>query len=159
MAGKTLFMETTEIPVEKTLGEITRKLIEGGANQITTQHEGGKTVGLSFVLKLDERNSLPFSLPVRVAPVFEILNGRRPANDWDRNWRGKYIERDAAQAERVAWRQLLRWVEAQLAMIDTGMVQPAEVFLPYLLQQNGQTVYETFAATKLLAAPGEGGGL
>jgi hypothetical protein len=45
----------------------------------------------------------------------------------------------------VAWRQILRWVEAQLALIDTGMVQPQEVFLSYAIVNQGegdQSMYE-----------------
>ena len=62
--------------------------------------------------------------------------------------------RDRAQAERVAWRQVLRWVEVQVAMIDCGMADPAEVFLPYAITASGRTVYQLFAetGTKMLSA-------
>jgi hypothetical protein len=39
------------------------------------------------------------------------------------------------QAERIAWRQILRWLQAQLALIETGMVDAPEVFFPYALTQ------------------------
>lgn len=47
-------------------------------------------------------------------------------------------------AERVAWRQLLRWVEAQLAMVDTGLSTVDEVLLPYMRGDDGQTIYSLF---------------
>jgi hypothetical protein len=57
------------------------------------------------------------------------------------------------QAERVAWRQLLRWAQAQLAMIETGMAAAEEVFLPYLQEPSGRTVYEVFAESRFKALP------
>lgn len=99
--------------------------------------DGGRLVGLRFAL-LIEQIPVTFALPVRVDPVFKILNSRR-------RYPGQYAEIDREQSERVAWRQLLRWVQAQLAMIDTGMVQPQEVFLPYLLHAGtNQTLFEYF---------------
>ena len=61
-----------------------------------------------------------------------------------------------AWAKRVAWRQILRWVQAQLAMIDTGMVKSEEVFLPYAMvnASDGQkTMYEAMAERKFMALP------
>lgn len=46
------------------------------------------------------------------------------------------------KARQVAWRQVFRWVQAQLAMVDTEMVTVDEVFFPYIQTRNGQTVYE-----------------
>jgi len=48
----------------------------------------------------------------------------------------------------VAWRQILRWIEAQLALVDTEMVQIQEVFMPYLQMNTGQTLYEKLEETK-----------
>jgi hypothetical protein len=36
-------------------------------------------------------------------------------------------------------------VEAQAAMIDVGMAEPTEVFLPYAITASGRTVYQLFA--------------
>jgi hypothetical protein len=61
------------------------------------------------------------------------------------------------QAQRIAWRQLLRWVQAQLAMIDTGMVRTEEVFMPYIVVNpaTNQTLFERMQETqfKMLEAP------
>ncbi|MDD4980682.1 MAG: hypothetical protein PHC54_05390 [Candidatus Omnitrophica bacterium] len=49
----------------------------------------------------------------------------------------------AQQAKRVAWRQILRWVEAQMALVETNMVKIQEVFMPYIqMTISGQTLYE-----------------
>ena len=156
VSKKTLFMETTEIPCTKTAAEITEILVRAGATQISLDYQAQRIVGLKFTFPVDG-GFVPFALPVRVDPVFAILNGRRPKETWKRGNRQECAAKDREQAERVAWRQLLRWVQAQLAMIDTGMVQTHEVFMPYVMDINGQTFFERFAVEglpKLLAMGG-----
>jgi hypothetical protein len=47
------------------------------------------------------------------------------------------------------------WVEAQLAIIETRMVTTAQVFLPYAVTTNGQTLYEYIGQnTQLLLGEG-----
>ena len=88
-----------------------------------------------------EGQKLAFRLPVRVNQLFAVLNGQRPTRTRDRK-----ADTDREQANRVAWRQIVRWVEAQVAIIDTGMVHRAEVFLPYLVEsEKGPTMFEAFA--------------
>jgi len=77
---------------------------------------------------------IPFKLPCRWKPIFNVLDGRKKRKPYRRS-----IE---AQAKRVAWRQILRWIEAQLALVETNMVKMQEVFLPYLLQKDDKTLYE-----------------
>ena len=142
--SKTLFMGTTAIPPEKTAGEIIGVLALAGARQITQEYDPyGHIVGVSFTL---ERGEMKFSyrLPVRTEPILKILSGRRDALE---------------QAKRTAWRTVYRWVLAQVAMIETGMVSTEEVFLPYMLMagEDGQPVsaYDRFLADvqKQLGAP------
>lgn len=146
---KTLFMESTEIAAERTAAEISGVLIRAGANQIATDYDAGKIVGLRWVMRVNGRD-LAFDMPARVEPVYQILRKRRSG------YIGKEVEqRLRAQAERVAWRQLLRWVQAQVAMIECGMTEASEVFFPYMQVQAGKTVYSLFREHefKLLAPP------
>lgn len=55
-------------------------------------------------------------------------------------------------SRRVAWRQILRWVEAQLALIETGMAKAQEVFLPYAIVGN-QSMYQMVEERQFLALP------
>ncbi len=144
---KTLFMETTKIAPEKTATEITARLVQAKARQIVLDYDAnGKATGLRFVIEVDGCQ-VPFGLPVRVDPVFKIMNGRR------KTARISHTVADREQAERVAWRQLLRWVEAQLAMIETGMVRTEEVFLPYAIQRDGRTLFQVFQEHQFKALP------
>lgn len=64
----------------------------------------------------------------------------------------------AEQAQRVAWRVLKSWIEAQIAIIETGMVAADEVFLPYQIVQGGETVYEAYLRSDRALPMWEGGG-
>lgn len=145
MARRTLYMENTAIAADKTAAEITGLLVKSGAREIALEYgTGGKLEGLRFAL-LVEQMPVSFALPVRVDPIFQTINRRRQKG----NQQAAAV-RDRFQAERVAWRQLLRWVQAQQAMIDTGMVQAHEVFLPYLIHAGtNQTLFEYFSGEGL----------
>lgn len=146
-----LFTESTDVPVSKSINEIYALLVRAGAVAINQELDKGKTIGLSFVIPIGP-GRLPFKLPVRVDPVFQKLNGRR--DEWGRFSRRQMAAQDREQAERVAWRQLYWWLKLQLALIDLGMVQAAEVLMPYMLDSSGRSFFEVHGP-KLLAAPSE----
>lgn len=138
MARKKLFMETTKIASTQSAADVTSMLVEAGSRQILTEYaSNGQAIGLHFRLDVNGAD-VPFNLPVRVDPIFDVINGRRKTP----NMRRDYEKNDRAQAVRVAWRQIYRWVESQLALIDTGMVTPAEVFMPYVEVGPGITMYQ-----------------
>lgn len=151
---RTLYMETTQIAPIKTAGEIQSLLVQMGAHEIAQTYRDGKVVGLRFLIDTPYGSRL-FSLPVRTEPVFQFLwkrdlaKARYKRNFDTRENQAKYRH----TAERVAWRQLLRWVQAQFAMIETGMVQSAEVFLPYMQGDNGKTLFEVMVEKQFKALP------
>lgn len=153
--SKPVFMGTTSISAEKSASEVSSVLAQAGAEQVMINYDQGQAVGLSFVLDVRGKR-LGFRLPVRTESLFEILNRKRST-------RTRHVKArdDREQANRVAWRQILMWVKAQLAIIQTGMVQPAEVFMPYLVMnsESGPTMFEAFAEKqKLLPVLGSKGG-
>ncbi len=150
MSRKTLYMETTMIDPQKTAGEIISELVKAGATSVNTDYKDSRISGLRWLMRIGSGEIL-FDMPVRVDPVFKLLQDRRSHS------RLHHAANDRAQAERVAWRQLLRWVQAQLAMIDTGMVRTEEVFMPYIVVNpaTNQTLFERMQETqfKMLEAP------
>lgn len=147
--SSSIFMGSTDIPVERTSGMITSILVQAGARSINLEYdEKGNPIGISFALVV---NALPFAfkLPVRVEPVFKAINGSRKSSH-DRSIKAA---NDREQAERVAWRQIFRWLQAQLAMIQTNMVQVQEVFLPYMTEQSGKTLFEVMTEQRFKALP------
>ncbi len=143
---KTLFMETTKISPQKTVGEIQEVLGKYGASAIRTDYENGQVIGVSFTIDIN-RNQIPFRLPCRYLAVLDVLmdriRGERSQEYLDKK-REEYTE----QAKRIAWRQILRWVEAQLALVETGMVKMQEVFIPYMLMDKGKTLFEKLEETQ-----------
>jgi hypothetical protein len=124
---KTLFMETTKIPVGQTVAQIQRILGEYGACAVMTEYKDKEVTAVCFkVMFLDK--SIPFRLPCRWEAVYKSIMDRP---------RKRMLGNDEAEAckdqsKRIAWRQILRWVEAQMALVETEMVKVHEVFLPYV---------------------------
>ena len=67
------------------------------------------------------------------------------------------VKCDREQAERVAWRIVKDWVEAQMAILESEMVQMDEIFLPYMIGSTGKTLFEAYKSNQL--AIGEGSGV
>ena len=44
----------------------------------------------------------------------------------------------------MTWRIIKDWLNAQLALIEVGQAEMAEVFLPYALTNTGQTLFQRF---------------
>lgn len=154
MAKKTLFMETTEVTPEKTAGEILGLLGSTPmVRRVTSSYsDTGEITGIAFGIQMGPLEHF-YELPARVEPVYEALCKKKGVNpDW--NLKETPLK---AQAKRVAWRQLLRWTQAQLAMIETGMVAPQEVFQPYLLihTPDGRkgTMYQLWIENELKQLP------
>lgn len=136
-----LYMETTKIPAINTAQEIVRVLVLSGATHVNQTFVERKLVGLRWTMVISGRD-VPFEMPVRIEPVFRAIQKTRSPK-----FRGRAEQQDREQAERVAWRQLLRWVQAQLAMIETGMVEPGEVFAAYMSLPQG-TLYRCLVEGK-----------
>lgn len=143
-----MFMETTQTSDTNTVAKIQHLLANRGAKRVTVEYDGARVAAVDFQYTVNG-NDVPFRLPCRWEVIMRRLrnNGRRPrSNDTIENW-----------ARRVAWRQILRWVEAQLALIDTGMAKTQEVFLPYAIMfgPNGETktMFQHIEEHKFMALP------
>lgn len=129
---------TTSISADKTVGEIESLLARNGAKSIMKEYDqNGSVSKLCFILKV-KQNELPFSLPLRDEFILKLLETQRK----NRKILSKYVNPD--QAKRIGWRILKDWVDAQLALVEIGMVSMEEVFLPYLWNPvTKKTLYET----------------
>ena len=133
---------TTSVDVYKSLGEIQGALASHGARQIMVNYDGaGQPVGLLFGIETPD-GPRGFCLPANVEgvrAVFDRQKGKAPPG----------------QAERTAWRNVRDWVLAQMAIIEAGQVQLDEVFLPYLTDNRGQTLYQLYQGGQLALGSGE----
>ena len=139
---------TTRVPAEKTVAEIMKVLVDGGARQIVTVYDAeGLLCGLRWSIE-SRYGPLSYALPCNIEAVFAILTEDR------------ILVRDPAarrrQAARVAWRIVKDWVEAQMALLATGMVELEEIFLPYVIYGD-QTLYQALPgpAGRKLQGPAE----
>jgi len=139
---ETLFMETTKIEPEQTVTEIQQVLGKYGAGAILTEYDKGQITGVAFKINVNGKE-IPFRLPCRWQAIHKTLSWKRKKSRYDSE------ERDIQQAKRIAWRQLLRWIEAQMALVQTDMVKIQEVFMPYIqVNLAGQTLYEKIEQSK-----------
>lgn len=124
---------TTKIKPEKTASEIQEKLAKAGAQAILTEYDEGLMCAMSFRI-MSQHGMLSFRLPINIQGV---LNAIQHDNKIPKKFKTK------EQATRIAWRILKDWIEAQLAIVEAQMANIIEVFLPYVQNQTGQTLFET----------------
>jgi hypothetical protein len=126
---------STKVSCEKTISEIQKILVSHGAHKITTDYLNNSPSAVTFCLTLNGR-LVAFSLPANHKGVMRVLQNDPKA----RARLGKQISED--QAQRVAWRIVKDWVEAQMAIVEAELAEMAEVFLPYAITKNGNTLYK-----------------
>ena len=135
---------TTTIEATKSASECIARLAEHGANAIGITYADKKPIGLTFRIET-VHGERQFSLPVNVEGTFKALDKAKRAGGIP----PRYADR--AQAERVSWRVLKDWLEAQLALIEAGVADMAEVMLPYLNVARGVTLYQAYLENEQLA--------
>ncbi|WP_343121240.1 hypothetical protein [Intestinimonas butyriciproducens] len=100
----------------------------------------GKPTGVIFGIDTPD-GPRGFILPANVDGVMAVFARQK-------------LKADRQQAERTAWKNVHDWVQAQMAIIEAGMVSMDEVFLPYMTDGRGNTLYQLYQGGQL--ALGEG---
>lgn len=132
---------TTKVDVYTTIGAIQGQLVKHGARKIMQDYDDeGHIMALSFQIATPA-GIRGIRLPANVDAVAEVLRRQK-------------VKCDREQAERVAWRIVKDWVEAQMAILESEMVQIDEIFLPYMIDNTGQTVFEAYRHNQLLITGG-----
>jgi hypothetical protein len=135
---RSIHLYSTSVSVPRTASEISTLLAEARATAILSEFNDGVIKAISFRIKT-EFGVLTFRLPAKVDGVFAVLQRSRSIPP---------RLRSREQAGRVAWRITLNWLEAQLAMVQAGLVGLEEVFLPYCQDPAGKTLYERMRQAK-----------
>lgn len=127
---------TTKVNVYATLGEIQGVLVKHGARKIMQDYDDdGRITALTFSIETPAGMRC-IRLPANVDAVYKVLTRQK-------------VKCDREQAERVAWRIVKDWVEAQMAILESEMVQMDEIFLPYMVNNAGQTFFQAYQANQL----------
>lgn len=128
---------TTKVDVYTTLGAIQGNLVKHGAKKIMQDYDDeGRISSLSFLINTPA-GMRGVRLPANVDKVHKVLMRQK-------------VKCDREQAERVAWRIVKDWVEAQMAILESEMVQIDEIFLPYMVNDNGQTLFQAYRENQLM---------
>ena len=136
---------TTKVSVKKTIGEVQSLLVQAGARQIMAHYDDvGNATGIAFAVETGY-GLRSFALPVNAERVHAVLLREKVSSTYQTK----------EHAERVAWRILKDWLEAQLAIIATEMVTLDQVMLPYMHDGAGErTVYELYVERQLALPAG-----
>lgn len=128
---------TTKVDIYTTIGIIQGVLVKHGAKRILQDYDdNGHISALAFMIDTPS-GTKGIRLPANVKSVYSVLQNQKVKCDWE-------------QAERVAWRIIKDWLEAQMAILEAEMVQMDEIFLPYMLNEGGdKTLYQAYKENQL----------
>ena len=135
---------TTKVNAQKTVTEVMGLLVAKGADEISIVYDDDRQpAGLKWTVQSPRLGRVAFALPCNTDAVFVKLTEQRVMVTAPESRR--------QQAIRTSWRRILKdWVEAQMALLETGMVTMDEIFLPYMLS-GGQTFYQALVAGEFRA--------
>ena len=126
---------TTKVPVVRSIQEIQKALIKAGASSIMQDFDSeGAISAIAFKITLNDAE-ISFRLPSETRAVLAVMQS---------DGTPRYFLTEA-HAQRVAWRIIKDWIEAQMAIVQTKMVTLPQVFLPYAVNKDGVTLYEIVA--------------
>jgi hypothetical protein len=149
MATRTRLLNyTTSVPVDKTVGEITSILVRAGARSIQTDfNDHGRISGMNFVVRTGFGNRA-FHVPVQSERVHKVLQQELAHT---RTHQSKAMLSSPEQAERVAWRILKDWLEAQMTLITLELITLDQAMLGFMQVRAGdnRTAYELYADEQL----------
>ena len=140
---------TTTINPGKSAAEVQQILAKAGAKSVAIDYADGVPSALTFTIVYLEQQ-IHFRLPCNAEGVLKALTKYGS--------KVPHSKRNIEQARRVAWRIIKDWVEAQLAIVESKQAEMTEVFLPYVIAENGQTMFQRFTEStqkRLTAGSGE----
>lgn len=128
---------TSSVDVYTTIGQIQSCLVKHGARKIMTEYdEESRLSAISFLIDT-QNGQRGIKLPANVDAVQAVLHKQKVKADRDR-------------AEKTAWRIVKDWVEAQMAILESNMVNMDEIFLPYMMSSSGETLYQLYQNKQLM---------
>ncbi len=119
---------TTKVNAQKTVTEVMGLLVAKGADEISIVYDDDRQpAGLKWTVQSPRLGRVAFALPCNVDAVFVKLTEQKVMVTSPESRR--------QQAIRTSWRILKDWVEAQMALLETGMVTMDEIPALYALRR------------------------
>ncbi len=135
----------TSVPVERSRAEVERLLLRHKATGFSVaQDYASRRVVVSFIVPNTpdkDAPAVPVQLPVEIRAVYDALYGQPRRRVWQQ---GQYVDvRDLnaystqrmEQAERVAWRHLVLWIDAALTAAQANLQSVTEAFFAHAVVQ------------------------
>lgn len=118
---------TTSTPAERSRGELEQLLRRYGAHgfSVAQDYANGR-FQISFVVANSAREKgtmIPVRIPIAIADVYRAMYGDPGKDSPDRG--------RMAQAERVAWRQMLLWIDSALSAAALNIQTIEEAFFAH----------------------------
>lgn len=133
-----------------TFAKIEKILAENNARMIQFDFDSdGKKDCITFSLQIGDQLR-GFRLPAMVENVTQILYGnrRRGGNSYGPTLEITQSQKD--QAYKTAWANIRDWLDANMALVKTRQVQMDQVFLPYMVNNSGGTLYDNYLGNTAL---------
>lgn len=132
---------TTSIPADKTIGEIQSILRKHGARKIILDYQeidGVEEAAITFNLPGPGDIPIYFSLRAHWRGVLKKIaaSGKVPSR-----------LRNEEHALNVAWRIQKDWLDAQIAIVESGLQTMDEAFFSKAITAKGSTIYEEVVKT------------
>ena len=134
---------TTAVTWQKSVQEIVAFLIAAKATTIMQEFDGAGYVTALAFKAMTAGGEMAFRLPVDVQRTHAVL-----VNEFRARRIARRFANDIGHSRNVAWRILRHWAEAQVALIQIGLANVEQVFLPYAQNAAGQTLYEALVEQK-----------
>jgi len=138
---------STSIPVERTITEIEKMLAKFGATKIMKEYDTeGNPNSLIFSI-LTDFGEMPVKLPIKTEKIQQVFREQVEQGLLNKKYGGG--EWAQAQAQRVGWRIIKDWLDAQMTLIKIHQTEIQEIFLPYAYDsKTNTTLYEQMKEKK-----------
>ena len=139
---------TTGVPASRTASQVQALLVKAGARGVAYEYDKqGILTGMRFAVPT-AYGLRTFRMPVDAQRTQAALERQKV----DRRYR------TLEHAEKVAWRIIKDWIEAQLAIIQSEMVTLDQVMFPYMEEPDtGITAYAHYVGSQREIERGQAG--
>lgn len=127
---------TTSIAADKTMGEIQSILRKHGASKIIMDY---------LEVNGKQETAITFNLPAPIGPPIYFMlraNWEGVLNRMLKDKKVPFSKCTPEHAMNVAWRIQKDWLDAQIAIVESGLQTMDEAFFSKAITENGTTAYE-----------------
>lgn len=136
---------TTKVPAARTVSECASILADHGADAIATTYADRRPTGVRFQFA-----GSTFDLPVDVDAMHRVIGEAVSKHGLRSGHINQAALKSREHAERVAWRVVKDWLEAQMALVAAKQVPLDEVMLPYLITPSGRPLRQDWREHRAL---------